>query len=103
MKLRISQSFSSQLRLFYFCLNFSSFAFFALYELMVSYIQSHYDPDDGERFNRIRLGIEAKQNAEIRRNLFTGYMTQTEPETREMLRRAYLSEAGIEEDRNDDF
>ena len=74
-----------------------------LYELMVSYIQSHYDPDDGERFNRIRLGIEARQNAEIRRNLFTGYMTQTEPETREMLRRAYLSEAGIEEDRNDDF
>ena len=31
-----------------------------LYELMVSYIQNHYDPDDGERFNRIRLGDRSK-------------------------------------------
>ncbi len=68
-----------------------------LYELMIDYIQSHYDPEDRDRFNTIRLGIEAKRAAEIRRNLFTGYMTQEEPETKEILRKAYLVEAGIEE------
>ena len=73
-----------------------------LYELMIDYIRSHYDPDDSDRFNTIRFGIEAKRAAEIRHNLFTGYMSQEEPETREMLRKAYLSEAEIEEDVTDD-
>ncbi len=65
-----------------------------LYELMVDYIQDHYDPADQQRFNAILNGVKAKQNAEIRRNLYTAYKTQTEPEAREMLRQSYLDKAG---------
>ena len=67
----------------------------ALYSLMVEYIQDHYDPDDRQRFMRIRNGIEQKQQAKIRRNLYSAYKTETDPETREMLRTSYLDKAGI--------
>ena len=67
----------------------------SLYELMVSYIQDHYDPDDRQRFNNILSGVKAKQDAEIRRNLYSAYKTETDPETRKMLRISYLDEAGI--------
>jgi len=67
----------------------------ALYSLMVEYIQDHYDPGDRQRFMRIRNGIEQKQQAEIRRNLYSAYKAETDPETREMLRVSYLDNAGI--------
>lgn len=66
-----------------------------LYSLMVDYILDHYDPDDQQRFMRIRNGIEQKQQAEIRRNLYSAYKTETDPATREMLRTSYLDKAGI--------
>ena len=66
-----------------------------LYSLMVDYILDHYDPDDGQRFMRIRNGIERKQQAEIRRNLYSAYKAEPDPETREMLRTSYLDKAGI--------
>lgn len=67
----------------------------SLYSLMVDYIQDHYDPDDLQRFMRIRNGIEQKQQAEIRRNLYSAYKSVTDPELREMLRTSYLDKAGI--------
>lgn len=67
----------------------------ALYSLMVDYIYAHYDPDDQQRFMKIRAGIEAKQQAETRRNLYSAYKAESDPETREMLRISYLDKAGI--------
>lgn len=67
----------------------------ALYSLMVEYIQDHYDPDDRQRFMKISAGIEAKQQAEIRRNLYSAYKTQADPDLREMLRISYLDKAGV--------
>ena len=67
----------------------------ALYSLMVEYIQDHFDPDDRQRFMQIRIGIEQKQQAEIRRNLYSAYKTEADPDTREMLRTSYLDKAGI--------
>lgn len=66
-----------------------------LYELMVNYIEDHYDPADRQRFWTIHNGIEEKRKAEIRRNLFSAYKTTSDPETREILRTSYLDEAGI--------
>ena len=66
-----------------------------LYSLMVEYIQDHYDPDDQQRFMKISAGIEAKQQAEIRRNLYSAYKTQADPDLREMLRISYLDKAGV--------
>ena len=66
-----------------------------LYNLMVGYIQDHYDPADRQRFNAISAGIKAKQDAEIRRNLYSAYKSQSDPETREALRQSYLDCAGI--------
>ena len=57
-----------------------------LYEMMVDYIQDHYDPSDQQRFLAIRHGIEAKHDAEIRRNLYSAYKAETVPTTREALR-----------------
>jgi len=66
-----------------------------LYELMVDYIQDHYDPTDIQRFWTIRNGIVQKRNAEIRHNLYSAYKTTSDPETREVLRTSYLDEAGV--------
>ena len=66
-----------------------------LYEMMVAYIQDHPDPSDLQRFMAIRHGIDMKRDAEIRRNLYSAYKTETDPETREMLRASYLNKAGI--------
>ena len=66
-----------------------------LYEMMVDYIQDHYDPADRQRFLAIRYGIEAKNAAEIRRNLYSAYKTETDPATREALRLSYLDKAGV--------
>lgn len=66
-----------------------------LYELMINYIQDHYDLSDSQRFWTIQKGIEQKRNAEIRRNLYSAYKTETDPKTREILRASYLDEAGI--------
>ena len=66
-----------------------------LYENMVSYIEDHYDPMDRTRFEYIQRGVNEKRDAAIRHNLYSGYKTADEPETREMLRQAYLSETGI--------
>ena len=66
-----------------------------LYELMVDYIQDHYDPTDSQRFWTIRNGIVQKRNAEIRHNLYSAYKTTSDPETREVLRTSYLDEAGV--------
>ena len=67
----------------------------ALYSLMVEYIQDHYDPDDRQRFMRICNGVEEKQQAKIRRNLYSAYKAEADPETREMLRISYLDKASI--------
>ena len=67
----------------------------SLYELMVSYIQDHYDPSDHQRFATIQSGIQAKQDAEIRHNLYSAYKNESDPETREMLRLSYLDKAGV--------
>lgn len=67
----------------------------ALYSLMVDYILDHYDPDDRQRFMQIRNGIEQKQQAEIRRNLYSAYKVEVNPETREILRSSYLDKAGV--------
>ena len=67
----------------------------ALYSLMVEYILDHYDPDDRQRFMKIHDGIEEKHQAEIRRNLYSAYKAEADPETREMLRISYLDKAGI--------
>lgn len=67
----------------------------ALYNLMVEYIQDHYDPKDSVRFNAISAGIKEKREAEIRRNVYSAYKQQTDPEMREMLRQSYLDKAGI--------
>lgn len=67
----------------------------SLYELMVAYIQDHYDAADHQRFYKILSGIQAKQDAEIRRNLYSSYKRETDPETREMLRISYLDKSGI--------
>ena len=67
----------------------------ALYTLMVEYIRDHYDPNDQQRFTKIRFGIEQKQQAEVRRNLYSAYKAEADPETREMLRTSYLDKAGI--------
>ena len=66
-----------------------------LYSLMVDYIQDHYDPADSQRFNAISAGIKAKQDAEIRRSLYSAYKTQADPEAREVLRQSYLDKAGV--------
>ncbi len=66
-----------------------------LYDLMVEYILDHYDPADHQRFMKVRAGIEQKQQAEIRRNLYCAYKTETDPETKEMLRISYLDKAGV--------
>jgi len=66
-----------------------------LYSLMVEYIQEHYDPCDQQRFMKIRAGIEEKRQAEIRRNLYSAYKAETDPEAREMLRISYLDKAGF--------
>ena len=66
-----------------------------LYELMVDYIQDHYDPTDSQRFWTIHNGIVQKRNAEIRHNLYSAYKTTSDPETREVLRTSYLDEAGV--------
>ena len=66
-----------------------------LYELMVAYIQDHYDPSDRQRFMAIRHGIEMKHDAVIRRNLYSSYKSETDPAAREMLRTSYLDKTGI--------
>jgi len=67
----------------------------ALYELMVAYIQDHYDPEDEQRFKQIVAGLERMRDAEMRRNLYTAYKMEPDPETRELLRNSYLDKAGI--------
>ena len=67
----------------------------SLYELMVAYIQDHYDPADQQRFATIQSGIKAKREAEIRRNLYSAYKNEPNPEVREMLRVSYLDKAGV--------
>ncbi len=67
----------------------------SLYENMIGYIQDHFDKNDQTRFYEILKGIEAKREAEIRRNLYTAYKSEVEPVTREMLRNSYLDKAGV--------
>ncbi|MBR6966595.1 MAG: complexin-2 [Clostridia bacterium] len=66
-----------------------------LYEMMIDYIQDHFDPSDRQRFMAIRHGIDMKRDAEIRRNLYSAYKAETDPESREMLRISYLDKAGV--------
>lgn len=66
-----------------------------LYDAMVNYIQHHFDPAYREEYLRISAGIKLKENNIRRRNLFTAYKTEKDPDTIEMLRQAYLDESGI--------
>ncbi|MBR6299381.1 MAG: hypothetical protein IKR36_00625 [Clostridia bacterium] len=66
-----------------------------LYEMMVDYIQNHFDPSDQQRFMEIYRGIEAKREADLRHNLYSAYKAEMDPTAREMLRSSYLDKAGI--------
>ena len=66
-----------------------------LFETMVAYIQDHFDALDSKRYNYICRGVENKRQAEIKHNLYSAYKAQTNSETREILRHAYLDQAGI--------
>lgn len=66
-----------------------------LYEAMVDYIENHRDPECREQYEFIRIGIQAKRDAEIRHNLYTAYKSTTDPEEREVLRQSYLDKAGM--------
>ena len=66
-----------------------------LYEAMVTYICNHYDPVDRDLHQWICNGIRIKERNIIRRNLFSAYKTETDSETKETLRQAYLDETGI--------
>ncbi len=57
-----------------------------LYEMMVDYIQNHFDPSDQQRFMEIYRGIEAKREADLRHNLYSAYKAEMDPTAREMLR-----------------
>ena len=67
----------------------------ALYEAMVGYIGDHYDPHDRSRFDYIQKEVKRKREAESRRNMYSAYKSQADPEEREKLRQAYLDEVGI--------
>ena len=67
----------------------------SLYEAMIDYIQKHYDPSCKEQYLFIYRGVISKQDAEIKRNLYSAYKTEKDPDTREMLRLSYLDKAGI--------
>jgi hemerythrin-like domain-containing protein len=67
----------------------------SLYEAMVDYIQNHYDPCCKEQYYFIYRGVMNKQEAEIKRNLYSAYKAEKDPDTREMLRQSYLDKAGI--------
>ena len=67
----------------------------SLYETMIDYIQDHYDPLDQKRYMFIINGVKNKHDAEIRRNLYAAYKSQTDKNTREILRQAYLNAAGV--------
>ena len=66
-----------------------------LYEAMVSYIRSHYDSADRDLYQWICNGIRIKESNMIRRNLFSAYKMEKDPETKEILRQTYLDETGI--------
>ena len=66
-----------------------------LYTLMAAYIQDHYDADDAERYRRIIRGISEKEDAVIRRNVYSVYKSAHDQETRETARLIYLEKAGI--------
>lgn len=66
-----------------------------LYEMMVEYIQNHYDPNDQQHYSKILRGIEEKKEAEIRHNIYSAYKNQTDPSVRETLRQSYLDKVGI--------
>ena len=65
---------------------------------MVEYIHDHYDPDDINRYHRIELGIEAKQDAIARHNAYTVYKSENDPEMRELARQIFLEKTGIHQD-----
>ena len=65
------------------------------YDLMVAYILDHYDSDDIERFRRIVHGINEKQEAMNRHNVYSIYKTVKDQETKEIARQMYLDKAGI--------
>jgi hypothetical protein len=67
----------------------------SLYNLMVDYINDHYDPRDRERFHDIQIGIQNKIKSDERHNIYTAYKAEADPETKELLRTLYLDKAGI--------
>ncbi len=69
-----------------------------LYEMMVAYILDHCDNEDISRYRKIISGIEAKQDAMIRHNIYTAYKSSDNNETKETARRIYLEKAGIRQD-----
>lgn len=69
-----------------------------LYDLMVEYIREHCDYEDFNRYQRIMRGIEAKQEAMIRHNVYTIYKSSENNQTRETARQIYLEKAGIRQD-----
>ena len=65
--------------------------------MMVEYIFDHYDPED-TRFRKIKYGVEAKQEAMDRHNVYTAYKMNADLEIKEIARQIYLDKAGIHPD-----
>ena len=69
-----------------------------LFELMASYVSSHYDEECHAEYMKILSGIQEKENALKRHMLYTLSKTCQDAETREVARKMYLDETGIHED-----
>lgn len=69
-----------------------------LYDLMVAYIQDHYDAGDIGRYMRIMEGVEEKKDAVLRHMAYTAYKTSPDPEIKETARQIYLENSGIHRD-----
>lgn len=65
-----------------------------LYGLMKDYIRDHYDVDDSVRYYEILKGIEEKEMASLRRDLYSAYKEEGNDEAR----KAYLELTGIHPD-----
>lgn len=69
-------------------------------QLFFDLVKAHLlDDTTEETAARIRMGLQTKVDALIRRRLYTESKTAPTPEAREKARQAYLDEIGM----NDDF
>ena len=68
-----------------------------LFELIAAYIFDHPDPGDS-RYRKIITGINAKQEALERHEVYTEFKTARDKGRKELARQIYLVKAGINKD-----